>query len=516
MTAQRLVERSLTIHADAIAVIDGDRSFSYRELQDRSGRLANALLSHGCSADSPAASWLPNRAEFVEFDAACTRSGITRLGIGERLSSDECEYMLSHSQSKVLLTTPELRDRLSADCLASLAGVLVIDGTDTALSNEHAYEETLAAASPQLVAREVAPEDPCYLMYTSGTTGRAKGATQSHGGRVASTVNMLASELRRFDSDVVFIHAAPLTHGSGSKIISVLAVGGTNLILRRFDLDAFAHAIRNGRGTHTFLVPTMLQRLLEAEPDVQEAVRLLRQVSFGGSPISPLSYAQSLETFGPILTQIYGSSEVPHPVTLLQPEESLGADERTLMSAGRAAFGCDIKVVDDEGSDVRHDGVGELLIRAAHAMSGYWRDPDATRDVFTDDGWYRTGDLATLGKDGLVTFHDRKRDLIITGGLNVYPSEVERVLLGHPGVRDVVVVGAPDPEWGESVAAYVIPEGTDVSEAELIDYVRDRLAGYKKPRRIVFLESFPLGASNKVLKRRLRDELWEGQSRRVG
>jgi acyl-CoA synthetase (AMP-forming)/AMP-acid ligase II len=514
LTAQRLVERSLRIHADRIALIEGDRRTSYEELAHRSARLANAMLAYGCSGDQPASSWLPNCAEYIEFDVACTRAGITRVGIGERLSGDECGYMLEQSGSRVLITTPELLSRLGAACVAALECVFVV-AAEAASADTVAYEDALAGTSDSFRAPPVVPSAPCFLMYTSGTTGRAKGATISHGARVASTVNMLASELRHFGQDTVFVHAGPLTHGSGSKIMPVLAVGGTNLVLPRFTPEAFGNAIAAG-GTHSFLVPTMLQRLLDASPDVHEAVRSIRQITFGGSPIAPSTYARALETFGPILSQIYGSSELPHPVTVLHPERSVGADETILISAGWATYGCDVKTVGEDGDEVAPGEIGELLVGASHAMTGYWRNPEATAQVFTGDGWYRSGDLATIGHDGMVTLQDRKRDLIISGGLNVYPSEVERVLAEHPGVKDCAVVGAPDPEWGETVVAYVIPASADVTEAELVQFVRNRLAGYKKPRRVVFMEAFPLGSSNKVLKRQLRDELWAAETRRVG
>jgi long-chain acyl-CoA synthetase len=204
-------------------------------------------------------------------------------------------------------------------------------------------------------------------------------------------------------------------------------------------------------------------------------------------------------------------------VTLLRPRDYDVADvgDAVLTSAGRVAYGVDVKLVDDDGVEVEQGGHGELLIRSSNLMSGYWRNDEATAETFTDDGWYRTGDIAVVDGDGYVTFQDRKRDLIISGGLNVYPSEVERVIAGHPGVREVAVVGAPDEEWGEAVVAYVVPTHAGVSSDEIIEWTREHLAHYKKPRRVEFLERMPLGSSNKVLKRELRDRLWQGHERRV-
>jgi long-chain acyl-CoA synthetase len=228
-------------------------------------------------------------------------------------------------------------------------------------------------------------------------------------------------------------------------------------------------------------------------------------------------FRRAIEGFGPILTQVYGSCEAPHPITLLRPADYLEDDcsDRMLTSAGRVSVGVDVKTCADDGGEVAPGEVGELMIGSSHLMIGYWRNEEATREAFTADGWYAGGDLATLDEDGLVTFQDRKKDLIITGGLNVYPSEVERVLAAHPGIREVAVVGAPDDEWGEAVVAFVVPHGDGVTADEIIAWTRERLAGYKKPKRVEFLASLPLGSSNKVLRKELRDGLWAGQERRV-
>lgn len=517
LTAQRLYNRALRMTPTRIAVVDGKRRVTYGDLDSRSARLGNVILAGGASLDRPAAALLANRAEFVEFDVACSRAGVTRIGISERLSGDECRYIIEHSQTAVLMTTPDLLERID-ELPSTLEMVILLDGSSGRDGHRRvlAYETALANATPRLDAALADADAPNYILYTSGTTGRPKGATHSHASRVASTANMLASELLVADG-FVLVHAAPLTHGSGSKVIATLAVGGTNVVLPKFDPELLVRLIQAEGGTHTFLVPTMLQRLLEAGPRVVRAVATLRQISFGGSPISPEFFTRAIEGFGPILTQVYGSCEAPHPVTVLRPSDYLGDyDERLLTSAGHAAVGVDIKVVDDADTERTPGEVGELLVRGYNIMRGYWRDAPATAAVFTGDGWYRTGDLASIDLDGLVTFRDRKRDVIITGGLNVYPSEVERALAEHPGVHEVAVVGYPDDEWGESVLAYVVPEKPwQASADELMEWTRGRLASYKKPRRIEFLDSLPLGSSNKVLKKELREALWQGRDRRV-
>ncbi|HMJ96632.1 MAG TPA: AMP-binding protein [Thermoleophilaceae bacterium] len=517
-TAQRLVERSLSRHGDRVSVVDAERTLTYRDLRERSARLANALLGFGAGPERPAAALLPNRAEYVEFDVACTRAGITRVGLSDRLSADECRYILDHSRAATLITTAAHLERLG-ELPDDLGAVLLVD-EDGGGGHGHAslagYEPALAAANAQLDVVPVAPDAPAYILYTSGTTGRPKGAAHTHAGRRAAIVNMLASELS-LERDSVMVHAGPLTHGSGSKLLAFLAAGGANVLHEGFDPDAFAAAVRDRGGTHTFLVPTMIQRLLEAGPEVAEAARSLRLMSFGGSPIAPRMFERAIEAFGPVLCQVYGSCEAPHPVTLLGPGDYADdMSERVLRSAGWAAAGAELRVVDDSGTDVTLGEAGELLINGRNLMSGYWRDEAATREAFTEEGWYASGDVVRMDEDGLVTFEDRKRDLIITGGLNVYPSEVERVLAEHPAVREVAVLGYPDDAWGESVMAYVVPaEGTEVTEEELIGWAREQLASYKKPRRVEFLERMPLGSSNKVLRKELREALWQDRDRGV-
>jgi acyl-CoA synthetase (AMP-forming)/AMP-acid ligase II len=519
-TAQVLVERSLLYHADRVAIVDGVRTLTYKGLAERSSRLANALLSAGSSRDRPAAVWLPNRLEFIEADVACTRAGITRVAIGDRLSPDECAYILEHSQAATLITTTELLHSLSSDARTDLGQILVVDASeDTRLAPSGrvlSYERALLSASATIAPQTSHADEINYIIYTSGTTGRPKGAAHTQAGRAASMLNMIASELRNLTRESVFLHATPLSHGTGAKVFPVMAAGGTNVLLPRSDTEPFLGAIQTMRGTHTFLVPTIIYRLLDAGPRVARTVRSLQQISFGGSPIAPKRFQEAVESFGPTLVQIYGSSELPHPITVLHPEDYLQRDDGAYESAGRPALGVEVAFADGQGRRVPLRS-GELLIRAPHAMCGYWRDDLATREVFTADGFYRTGDLARQDEAGLVTFHDRRRDLVITGGLNVYPSEVERVISEHSAVRHVAVVGAPDREWGEAVVAYVVSDPMrEVTEKELIAWVRSRLASYKKPQRIVFVPELPVSANGKVLKRQLRDALWQERDRQVG
>jgi len=519
LTAQRLIERSLVAFADRPAVIDGQRTITYRQLRERSGRLANALAAFGVGRDDAAAVLVPNEARFVEIDVACARTGITRVAMSTRLSADECEYIINHSGSKVLFATPALYEKLDPARLPDVTTVLLLDPAGKLRDGrEHDYEAVLARASDQWDAgAPLAPDHPSFIMYTSGTTGRPKGATHSHGGRVASTVNMLASEIRA-NSRSRMLHYAPLSHGSGSKLITFLAVGGCSVVLSRFEPGEFARAVLEHGGTHSFMVPTMLQMLLDGGPAVCAAIRKMHQLSFGGAPITDALFGRALEGFGPILTQVYGSCEAPHPITVMLPEDYMDLPDPSVLAqtAGRASPGSDILIVDDDGRPLPAGSEGELWVRGAHVMNRYWRDDQATADAFAPGRWYKTGDVAVIDADGFVSFRDRKRDLIITGGLNVYPSEVERVLAEHPGVKEVAVVAYPDERWGESVLACVVAgPGERPTEEALIEWAGQSLAGYKKPRKVLFMDELPKGSTNKVLKRELKARFWTGRGRRV-
>jgi len=419
------------------------------------------------------------------------------------------------------VTTSELYERIDANQLAALKQVWLIDESPAKplrqAGRERAYDDVLASANSSLSAPTVGPDHPAYIFYTSGTTGRPKGALHTHGSRVASMINMLASELKA-DGRSTMVHCAPVTHGSGSKILAFLAMGALNLVLPRFDPASLARAVSENSATHSFMVPTMLQLLLDGGPSVVQSLRSMRQISFGGAPISATLFARAVDEFGPNLTQVYGSCEAPHPITVLTPTDYFGTDESLLLgtSAGRPSHATEIKIVDSDGSSVPTGKEGELCVRGEHLMAGYWQDTAATTAVMGNDGWYSTGDIATIDDHGCVWLRDRKRDLIITGGLNVYPSEVERVLSEHENVREVAVVGRPDERWGESIVAFIaqrVPGNT--TESELIAWVGSRLAGYKKPREVVFLADLPKGSTNKILKRELKAQLWKHHERKI-
>ena len=515
-TIPELVERSVRAHGPRTAVVDGDRRLTFAEVGERSGRLANVLAGLTAEPGARVAILMRNRLEYVECDFAIARAGMVKVPVNPRLSDDERRYLLEDSGAAVLITDAAERSRVAdlvaeldrrptivdVDADASAAGVL---GGSGVLGG---YESLLASARPVPVPLAPDPERLSQLLYTSGTTGRPKGAMLADRCRVTATLMSTSEEFCAGPGDGM-IHAGPLSHGSGSKVLTFFTRGARSILMAKFDPAAFFACVSEQGGTSTFVVPTMVQMLVEhcRGPGVAAG---LRNITYGGASISRTTLDAALETFGPILTQVFGTSEVPHPITVLRHRDEL--DPRVAggpaVPTGRLVPAASMRLVDGNSPGVAAGRTqGELWVTGQQVMLGYWNNPDATTEAIID-GWYRTGDVATVDDTGLITIVDRIKDLIISGGLNVYPAEVERVLAEHEAVRDVCVVGVPDERWGEVVAAAVVTKaGSGLDGLRLGEWCGERLAGYKKPRILAVVDDLPKGSTAKVSKRAVRELL---------
>jgi acyl-CoA synthetase (AMP-forming)/AMP-acid ligase II len=506
--APRLIQaldQAFDTWADQIAVIDPYERWTYAELSDRSGRLAGALTDLSGVSNGRVALLLGNSAAFVEADVAIARAGRVKVAINPWLSEDERKYIVEDSAADILIAHVDHLD--SAVALASacdsLEHVIVVGASKDSRWTD--YEALLAGSDHAAVRSLTIEEDqPAVLMYTSGTTGRPKGAVWTMASRFAAMQAMMTNEMSIRSVDGM-VHAGPVSHGSGSKILAFVMQGGRNILLPSFDPQLVVDAVQRHNGTVTFLVPTMIDRLLAATASNPEVLQGLRHVSYGGASAPLHLIERGIAQLGPVFTQVYGSSEAPHPVTVLSAHDHLTKDERILRSAGRPVPGIDLQLRDPETLvSIDGPGTGELWIRGANVMSGYWRNPAATEEALVD-GWYRTGDIAERYSDGYIAIVDRLRDMIITGGLNVYPAEVERVLRLHPAIREASVIGVPDSEFGEAIAAFVVSDWSrhELSEADVVEHVRSHLASYKKPRIVRFLDELPKGSTGKVVKSKL-------------
>jgi acyl-CoA synthetase (AMP-forming)/AMP-acid ligase II len=362
------------------------------------------------------------------------------------------------------------------------------------------YERRLAA-TPSERPRNTDPGALAWLFYTSGTTGRSKGAMLSHRNLMAMTVAHLA-DFDDPDQNCSLVHGAPMSHGSGLYIPPYVLRGARQVIpaSAAFDADEFLDLCTHHPGSSAFLAPTMVQRLVETGRPRPES---LRTIVYGGGPMYVDSMKKALAAFGPIFVQLYGQGEAPMTITGLRRADHVDADVAVLGSVGYARSGVDVAVVRTDGTPAMPGEIGEIVCRGDVVMSGYWQNPDATAETL-EDGWLHTGDMGSFDAAGYLTLRDRSKDVVISGGSNIYPREVEEVLLSHPDVAEACVVGAPDPDWGEVVVAFIV--GT-AAEPELDAHLLERIARFKRPKRYLYVDELPKNSYGKVLKRELRERL---------
>jgi acyl-CoA synthetase (AMP-forming)/AMP-acid ligase II len=478
---------------DRPALVQGARSLSYRALGDRVGRLAAGLTRLGLRRGDRIVLLMPNRIELVESLWAAFHGGFVAVPVNWHLHPDEVGYIVGHSGAAAVVISDETA--AATRTLPEAVRVLHVarsDGSGTGLD----YEDVLAAGPAPAV--DTAPDEPAWLFYTSGTTGRPKGATLTHRNLAAMTGAYFA-DLDPVADASTYLHAAPLTHGSGMYLLPSTARGATQVVApgAGFSGAEFVRLIDEHRVTHAaFLAPTMLKRVVaEAHGRTFPG---LRSIVVGGAALYQEDLRAAVEVFGPIVTQMYGQGEAPMTITVMPAAQAPARPG----SCGRAFHGVEVRIADPSGDPLPEGADGEVLVRGDVVMRGYWDDPGATAAALAG-GWLHTGDIGHLDAAGYLHLTDRAKDVIITGGSNVYPREVEEVLLTHPAVREAAVIGVPDPEWGESIRAFVVATGGP-SAAELIAHCRDRLASFKKPREVVFVTELPKNATGKILKRELR------------
>jgi acyl-CoA synthetase (AMP-forming)/AMP-acid ligase II len=477
------------------ALISGEEHLTFADLDERVGRLGAAFRAQGLSAGDRVALLTLNELEVTEIQAACMRSGFAAVPINFRLSPAEIAYILDDVTPSLLVVGRGLEDLARES--ASLTGI----GLElVSLSNDGRqipYREFLAAGDADPEADPTEPTLPAVVMYTSGTTGRPKGAVIDRAA-LTSRISQAAVELRAVKDDV-WLQSLPMFHISSICTYGILSRGGTAVQMTAFTPDRFLRLVTEHRCTKSGLVPTVIDMLLE-HPDLTVAdLTSLQMVVYGGSAMSPTLLDRARPAFGCGFQQWYGQTEAG-AVTVLQPEDHR-TDETCAGSAGTSAFGWEVRVVDEQGSS-RPDGeVGELVGRSTTVMTEYWKRPNATRETLRD-GWLHTGDMAYC-QNGHFFLVDRKNDMIITGGENVYPREVESLLCDHPRVADAAVVGIPDDRWGETVVAFVVGTGT---AEDLSAWTAERLAKYKVPRGWQSIDVIPRNAMGKIDRRALRSE----------
>jgi long-chain acyl-CoA synthetase len=504
----QLLTNSARRFPDHPAVTWGERSVTYGDLDRRTDALANGLSGLGVAKGDRVGVLMRNRPELLEAMFACFKAGFCLVPLNSRFTADEIEYHVGDSGAVAVLTDveggPVVRRAVGA-------GVhVVVAGADDLPEGAVDHEALIAGAPTGSAVVDVERDDLAWLFYTSGTTGRPKGAMLTHGVLGFVTASWLA-DLTPMDETGVTLHAAPLSHGAGFHAIAATARGAHQVIPAdaRFDPPAILELLARERVTNTWLVPTQIVMLVDSLAGAAPELPDLRQIIYGGAPFAPADLRQALEVFGPVLVQLYAQGETPMTATVLPATDhaaALAGDRPDrLASAGVARPGSDVRILGDDDREVTVGEVGEVCVRGGAVMLGYWQRPEATAEALRS-GWLHTGDLGRMDDHGYIYLLDRAKDLIISGGSNVYAVEVEAALADLPSVFEVAVIGLPDRVWGEIVVAVVVPRG-EPDEAALSAHCRTTLAGYKQPRRFVFVDALPRNAYGKVLKRELRDTL---------
>ncbi|WP_372656908.1 AMP-binding protein [Hydrogenophaga sp.] len=500
MNIAQLLVRSAQVFPDRDAVLLGERVlYDYSEFARRAGALGGALCGMGLVPGDRVALLLHNCAQYLEILYGAWCAGLVVVPINHKLHPREVAYILADSGSRLLFSSSELGQDLPCD------------GADTVQlvdADSGAYAALLTGATVPPVPRE--PGDLAWLFYTSGTTGRPKGVMQTHR-------NLLTMALCYFaDVDTVApgdasLYAAPMSHGAGLYNIPHVLAGARHVIpvSGGFEPDEILALARGLRHVSMFAAPTMVKRLVEQATARGEDGDGIKTIVYGGGPMYTADIQQAVAVMGPRFVQIYGQGECPMAISALSrthlTDQHHPRHVQRLSSVGVAQSGVEIRIADGDGVPLPNGESGEILVRGDAVMAGYWGRPEDTAQTLRG-GWLHTGDIGALDGDGFLSLKDRSKDLIISGGSNIYPREVEEVLLQHPGVREVAVVGRPHSEWGEEVLAYVVPKpGHTLDPAELDALCLTHIARFKRPRQYLVLDELPKNHYGKVLKTALRD-----------
>jgi acyl-CoA synthetase (AMP-forming)/AMP-acid ligase II len=520
MNVGTLLTKSARTFPKNLAVAHGHKKFTYAQFNSRINRLANALAGLGIKRGDNVALVQYNYPEMLESMFACFKAGYGAVPINFRLHPNEFGFIIDHSQAKAVIVSPEFNEAISyiRDRIPLARYLITLSGAEGELLD---YEKLISAESDQWDDAHVQPDDLAWLFYTSGTTGLPKGAMLTHRNLLAMTMNFYADMCPGLGPDDAILHAAPLSHGSGLYALPNIGKAAANIILesKSFDPELVLKTIEEYRITNMFAAPTMVKLMAESPAVGRYDYKSLKAFSYGGAPMLVEDLKEAMVKLGPCLVQLFGQAESPMTITYLSHRDHVldGTPEqmRRLASAGFPRTDVEVKIFDSEDKELSPGEMGEIVTRSDLVMKGYWRNPEATADTIKN-GWLHTGDMGYMDESGYLFIMDRSKDMIISGGENIYPREIEEVLVRHPAIREVAVIGVPDPKWGEAIKAVVaLLPGQSATEEELIEFCKDNIASYKKPKSVDFVHELPKNNYGKILKRELRATYWEGKERKV-
>jgi acyl-CoA synthetase (AMP-forming)/AMP-acid ligase II len=518
-TIGALFARAVRHYARRVAVKEGARALTYAELGEQVDRLANALGGLGLRHGERLALLMWNCPEYVVCDFAAATIGLVKVPLNHLLTRDDVEFRLQDSEAAAIVCDEHFApmvDALAADCPMLRHRVCITEAGRPAPPGFLSFADLLARGAPRDPGVAVAPDDLLGIMYTGGTTGRSKGVMHTHG----SVDAIVFSEMLEMDvgHGEVMLQVAPLPHATQFMLLPGLLRGGTHVLLKRFDPEEVLRTIERERVSWTFMVPTMIYVLLDDPALRRYDHGSLRTVIYGAAPMSPEKLERAMDVMGPVFLQVYSQMEVANQTTTLTKAdhlEALAGPRHRLGSCGRPIPVAQVRVVDPDDRDVAVGEPGEILTRGPHMMRGYWRRPEETATTMRG-GWIHTGDVGKADEDGFMYIVDRAKDMIISGGMNVYSVEVEKVLMEHPDVREACVIGVPDDKWGEAVTAFVVlREGAQVGGEGLIAFAGRTLAAYSRPKRVDVDDEIPKTPYGKMDKKAMRGRFWKDQERQV-
>jgi len=509
MNVTRMLEWASDNFAERTAFSAAEQQLSFGELDERANRLARSLRDLGVRKGDRVAVVVGNRPEYVEAEVAIAKLGAVRVPILIRSSTEDLVAMLEFSDAVAAIVSAEALEALREAVPRVAAEIAVVVVGEAVRDGEHAYENLVAAGDPARLGVELSGDDLYALRFTGGTTGRPKGVLLSHRSMSTAISNMLINW--PVEEDDVAAHFHPLSHAAGFMMYAWYMRGARQEIMPSFNFkpEALLETIQRERVTAMFMIPTVLNVLLDSNLLGRYDTSSVRTIIYGGAPPPLKRIRQGLDAFGPVFVQLYGTSEAPNVLTVLHREEHVfeGEPPPRMRSAGRVGFGVEVRVVDEDGQQCPPGEVGEIISRGDHTLVRYWKDPELTAERLVD-GWLHTRDMGRLDEDGYLYIVDRKDDMIISGGFNIWPAEVEDVLYGHGDIVEAAVFGVEDDKWGERVvAAICLREGAAFGEEAVKDYVCERIARYKAPKEVWLRDAeIPKSPVGKPLRRLVREE----------
>lgn len=501
---------------EAVATVYGDRETNYQQLDLRSSQIANGLLDEGIEVQQRVIYLDLNSDLFFQILLGCSKANTVLCGVNWRLAAPEVEYIINDTEAEIIFVGERFFPIVESiiDRMPKVKKVIALSGDHREWETFDAWLAKKKSSDPYLSVDE---EDICIQMYTSGTTGKPKGVQLSN--RAMCTRMTDDSEEMEWDvwkSTDVSLVSMPAFHVSGARWgVMGLMPGAKNIILPEFDPVVALNTLQQQKVNKIFLVPAAIQFILKLPESRTADFSSIEYLLYGASPIPLDLLREAIEVFQCRFVQLYGMTETNGAATFLPASDHERPDSERMNSAGKALPGVSVKVVNEQGKELAAREVGEICLKSPINMSGYWNLPKATAETLID-GYVHTGDAGYLDEDGYVYVYDRVKDMIISGGENVYPAEVESAMFGHPAIADVAVIGVPDDKWGEAVKAVVVlKEGASASAEEIIAYTRSKIAAYKLPKSVDFVAELPRNPSGKILKRELRKPYWKGKSKGV-